>query len=42
MDITFLNQTGYILDVWTKYVEENPTALALSDERHPRGLSRQQ
>ena len=42
MDLTFLNQTEYILDVWSMYVKDNPAALALTDERHPRGLSRRQ
>ncbi len=42
MDVSFLNQTDYILDVWTKNVSACPAALALTDERHPRGLSRQQ
>ena len=42
MDVTFLNDTAYILDTWTKYVSDNPNALALTDERHPRGLSRKQ
>ena len=40
MDLSFLNRTEYLLDVWTGYVADNPAALALSDERHPRGLSR--
>ena len=40
MDITFLEQTEYLLDAWTKSVAENPSALVLTDERHPRGLSR--
>ena len=40
MDMGFLNQTKYILDVWTGYVSDHPNALALTDERHPRGLSR--
>ena len=42
MDLAFLDQTEYILDVWAKYVSEKPAALALTDERHPRGLSRRQ
>ena len=42
VDLAFLKQTDDILDVWTKHVSENPAALALTDERHPRGLSRQQ
>ena len=42
MDLTFLNQTEYILDKWAKSVSDNPSALALTDERHPRGLSRKQ
>ena len=42
MDLTFLNQTEYILDAWTKYVSDHPAAPALTDERHPRGLSRHQ
>lgn len=35
MDLTFLNQTDYILDIWTKHVADEPLALALTDERHP-------
>ena len=42
MDLSFLNQTEYILDAWAKHVADNPAALALTDERHPRGLSRRQ
>ena len=42
MDITFLNETAFILDVWTKNVSDNPSAPALTDERHPRGLTRRQ
>ena len=33
MDLTFLNQTGYLLDVWTKKVSDNPSARMLTDER---------
>ena len=40
MDLSFLNQTEYLLDVWARYVADNPAAPALTDERHPRGLSR--
>jgi len=40
MDLAFLNQTEYILKAWTKYAADDPAALALTDERHPRGLSR--
>ncbi|MBQ1489310.1 MAG: AMP-binding protein [Lachnospiraceae bacterium] len=40
MDISFLNQTEYILDVWSKSVSDNPAALSLTDDTHPRGLSR--
>ena len=42
MDLAFLDQTDYILDAWAKHVSNDPSAKALSDERHPRGLSRQQ
>ena len=42
MDLSFLNQTETILDAWAKHVSDNPAALALTDERHPRGLSRRQ
>ena len=42
MDLAFLNQTEYILEAWTKYAADDPAALALTDERHPRGLSRRQ
>ena len=40
MEESILNRTEYILDVWAKHVSDNPAALALTDERHPRGLSR--
>ena len=40
MDLSFLNRTEYLLDVWARYVSDNPAAPALTDERHPRGLSR--
>ena len=40
MDLTFLNQTEYLLDAWTKKAEDNPSARMLTDESHPRGLSR--
>ena len=40
MDLTFLDKTEYILDAWTKRVSENPSALVLTDERHPRGINR--
>ncbi len=40
MDIGFLEQTEYIMDAWEKSVSENPNALVLTDERHPRGISR--
>lgn len=42
MDLSFINQTEYILDAWEKHVSDNPSALMLTDERHPRGLSRRQ
>ena len=42
MDLAFLDQTDSILDAWAKHVSNDPSAKALSDERHPRGLSRQQ
>ncbi|MCR5575503.1 MAG: AMP-binding protein [Oscillospiraceae bacterium] len=42
MDLSFLNGTKYILDAWSEYVADKPAALALTDERHPRGLSRRQ
>ena len=40
MDVAFLERTAYVLDAWTQSVSEKPSALALTDERHPRGLSR--
>ena len=40
MDIGFLEQTEYIMEAWEKSVSENPNALVLTDERHPRGISR--
>ena len=40
MDLTFLNQTEYLLDVWSKKAADNPSARMLTDERHPHGLSR--
>ena len=42
MDLVFLNQTEYILEAWKKYTADDPAALALTDERHHRGLSRRQ
>ena len=42
MDLSFIKQTEYILDAWEKHVSDNPSALMLTDERHPRGLSRRQ
>ena len=42
MDLAFLDQTEYILEAWKKYAADDPAALALTDERHPRGLSRRQ
>lgn len=41
MDLSFLDQTEYLLDAWTKSVSANPSAKALTDEQHPRGLNRQ-
>ena len=40
MDLSFLDQTEYLLDVWSEKVSDNPSAPMLTDERHPRGLSR--
>lgn len=40
MDLTFLEQTEYIMDAWMKSVSDNPNAPVLTDERHPRGISR--
>ena len=40
MDLTFLDRTEYILEAWARHVAENPSAPALTDERHPGGLSR--
>lgn len=40
MDLKFLEQTEYIMDAWTKSVSDKPNALILTDERHPRGISR--
>lgn len=40
MDLTFLDQTEYILKSWEQNVSDNPNALILTDERHPRGISR--
>ena len=40
MDLTFLNQTEYLLDAWTKKAADNPSARMLTDERHPHGLCR--
>ena len=42
MDLTFIEQTEYIVDAWKRSVAQNPNALALTDERHPRGISRRQ
>lgn len=42
MNLEFLEQTEYLLDSWTKSVSERPGALVLSDDCHPRGLSRKQ
>ena len=42
MDLQFLEKTPYILDEWSRYVTENPAAMALSDEFHPSGFTRQQ
>ncbi|MBR3532440.1 MAG: non-ribosomal peptide synthetase [Clostridiales bacterium] len=42
MDLTFLEKTDYIMDAWAKLVAASPDALAMTDERHPRGLSRRQ
>ena len=40
MDMKFVEHTEYIIDAWNKSVKKNPNALALTDERHPRGGSR--
>lgn len=40
MDLSFLNQTDYLLDAWKKRVSDDPSARALTDERHPGGISR--
>ena len=40
MDLSFLEQNEYIMDAWSKSVANNPNALILTDERHPRGISR--
>ena len=40
MDLQFLEKTPYILDEWSRYVTENPAAMALSDEFHPSGFTR--
>ena len=40
MDLSFLNSTEYLPDVWSKHVSGNPSARMLTDERHPCGLSR--
>ena len=40
MELSFLNRTEYLLDVWSKKVSENPSARMLTDECHPHGLSR--
>ena len=40
MDLTFLEQTDYIMEAWTKSVSDKPNALLMTDERHPRGISR--
>ena len=42
MDLSFLKNTEYILEAFEKHVSDNPRALMLTDERHPRGLSRRQ
>ena len=42
MDMKFVEHTEYIIDAWMKSVKKNPNALALTDERHPRGMSRRQ
>ena len=42
MDLTFVEQTEYIVNAWKRSVAQNPNALALTDERHPRGISRRQ
>ena len=40
MDLSFLEQNEYIMDAWTRSVADKPNALILTDERHPRGISR--
>ena len=40
MDLKFLEHTEYIMDAWERSVTANPNALLLTDERHPRGMSR--
>ena len=42
MDLSFLDNTEYILDTWSRHVANNPKAKALTGERNPRGLTRQQ
>ncbi len=42
VDLSFLNNTPYILDAFEKHVSDNPAALMLTDECHPRGISRRQ
>ena len=42
MDLSFLEGTPYILEAWSRHVAENPDAPALTDELHPRGISRLQ
>ena len=42
MDMRFIENINYIMDAWAKSVADNPSALALTDERHPRGISRRQ
>ncbi len=42
MEITFWNRTEDLMETWTKKVSEKPSALVLTDELHPRGLSRLQ
>lgn len=40
MNLTLIEQTEYIMDAWIKSVSAKPNALILTDERHPRGISR--
>ncbi|MCR5232375.1 MAG: hypothetical protein K6E53_00475, partial [Lachnospiraceae bacterium] len=39
-NLTLIEQTEYIMDAWIKSVSAKPNALILTDERHPRGISR--